>query len=279
LLRRDTQPASTAMTRISREDLEKILGAIDPHYLPEEAGRKRLDDQGFRAQPHLPKLALQWFEEISSRGPTHDELWFSKRRPSEEDRYGAPDFLYHEDTRETPPLDEVDRVRVGDSQTLLMWRDSERTPEGYKKMVIRDEFFRSDMAILAVLTIMEADRAEPKKYWEYAGNEPELDFAEALRRYYRDDFDSLEPDVQKDLKVETYSRIYDFLESLRLLMAHLEYGEPRKGVTRKPLTTFRRDVRAAELKHIEGLQIPRDSGEAKRGGVGSRRAKELSRRG
>jgi hypothetical protein len=181
-------------------------------------------------------------------------LWFSKRRPSEEDRYGAPDFLYHEDTLETPPLDEVDRVRIGDSQTLLMWRDRERTPEGYKRMVIRDEFFRADMAILAVLTIMEADRAGPKKPWEYAGNEPELDFAEALLRYYRDDFDSLEPDVQKDLKVETCSKIYEFLESLRLLMAYLEYGEARKGVTRKPLTTFSRDVRAAELKHIEGLK-------------------------
>jgi hypothetical protein len=135
-----------------------------------------------------------------------------------------------------------------------MWRDSERTPEGYKRMIIRDEFFRTDMAILAVLTIMEADHAEPKDYWKYAGNEPELDFAEALLRYYRDNFDSLEPDVQKDLKVETYRKIYNFLESLRLLMAHLEHGKPREGVTRKPLTTFSRDVRAAELKHIEGLK-------------------------
>jgi len=75
-----------------------------------------------------------------------------------------------------------------------------------------------------------------------------------LLRYYRDNFDNLEPDVQKDLKVETYIKVYDFLDSLRLLMAYLEYGEPREGVTRKPLTTFRRDVRAAELKHIEGLK-------------------------
>ena len=254
MLRRDTQPASRAMPRISTEDLEKILGAIDPHYRIERADREWLYEQSFRDLPHLPKLAKLLFEEIGSRGPTHDELWFSKRRPSEEDRYGAPDFLYYEDTLETPPLDEVYRVRIGDSQTLLMWRDSERTPEGYKRMIIRDEFFRTDMAILAVLTIMEADHAEPKDYWKYAGIEPELDFAEALLRYYRDNFDSLEPDAQKDLKVETYRKIYDFLESLRLLMAHLEYGKPREGVPRKPLTTFRRDVRAAELKHIEGLK-------------------------
>jgi hypothetical protein len=86
-----------------------------------------------------------------------------------------------------------------------MWRDKKRTPEGYKRMVITDEFFRTDMAVLAVLTIMEADRAEPKTPWKCTGDEPELDFTEALLRYYRDNFDSLEPDVQKDLKVETYT--------------------------------------------------------------------------
>jgi hypothetical protein len=246
-----------AMSNISEEDIERILTDIDPHYLfGGKSARKRLHERGFRDQSHLPKLALQWFEEIGNRGPVYDELWFSKRRPSEEERYGAPDYLYHEDTLETPPLDEVCRVRVGDSQVLLMWRDrEERTIRGYKKMVIRDEFFRTDMAILAVLTTMEADRTEPKTPWKYDGDEPELDFAEALLRYYRgDDFDSLEPDHQKDLKVEAYSKIYDFLESLRLLIAYLEYGEPRKGVKRKPLTAFRRDVRAAELKHIEDLK-------------------------
>jgi hypothetical protein len=43
------------MSRISREDLEKILGvlgAIDPHYLPEEAGIRDgpLLDDAHRAQ-------------------------------------------------------------------------------------------------------------------------------------------------------------------------------------------------------------------------------------
>jgi hypothetical protein len=95
LLRRNDQHVSTAMSRIPTEDLETISSALDPHY---RAGRKRLYERGFRALPELPKLALRWFEEISSRGPTPDELWFSKRRPSEEDRYGAPPWLYHEDT-------------------------------------------------------------------------------------------------------------------------------------------------------------------------------------
>jgi hypothetical protein len=59
------------MSRISREDLETILGVLDPHYLPENrAGRMRFYERGsFRDLPELPKLALRWFEEIGSRGP------------------------------------------------------------------------------------------------------------------------------------------------------------------------------------------------------------------
>jgi len=119
-------------------------------------------------------------------------------------------------------------------------------------MLVRDEFFRRDMAIL---TIIEADHVEPMNPREYAGDEPELNFPEALLRFYRHDFDSLSPDIQKDPKIEAFSRIRNFLEALRLLMmAYLEYGEPRQGTNKKPLTTFRRDVRVAELRHIEGLK-------------------------
>jgi len=242
------------MSDIPREYLEKILKKLDPDYR-ETASRKRLYEEGFRYLPHLPELAMEWFQEIANEvSPLGHELWFSKRRPDEEIRYGAPDWLYHEDTLETPPLDEIHRLKIEDNQTLLMWRGRERTPKGYKSMVIRDEFFRVDMAILAVLTVMEADRVEPRKPWEYTGGEPELDFAGALLRYYREDFDGLSPDDQKQLKIEAFSKIYDFLEALRLLMAYLEYGKPREGLTRKPMTSFRRDVRAAELKHIEGLK-------------------------
>lgn len=246
---------STVMNNIPKEVWEKLVAAIDSDG-DLELDRRQLYERGLAEYPHLPRLAMEWVQELANeKSVLPQELWWSGRRPGEEARTGLPPRVYHEDTLEMPPLDEVYRIRVDDSQTLLMWRSRERTPEGYKNMVIRDEFFRSDMAILAVLTTMEADRAEPKEaLWMYAGDEPELDFAEALLRYYRDSFDSLSPDVQKDLKIETFSKIYDFLEALRLLMAYLEYGEPRKGVKRKPLTTFRRDVRAAELKHIEGLK-------------------------
>jgi hypothetical protein len=79
---------------------------------------------------------MKWFEDIVSRAPLAGELRFSKRRPSEENRYGATDYLYHEDTLKTPPLDEVYRFRINDSQTLLMWRGRERTSQGYKSMLI-----------------------------------------------------------------------------------------------------------------------------------------------
>ncbi len=142
--------------------------------------------------------------------------------------------------------------RVDNGQTLLMWRDRERTPEGYKPMVVKDEFFSTDMAVLAVLVIMEADRAKPKEINQYEGSEPELDFAKALLKYYRgEEFEALEPKKQKDMAVRTYTRMYDVLEALRNLMAFLEYGEPSKNLTTKPLETFHRDVRAAELKHID----------------------------
>ena len=252
--RSEAGPRREYMVDIPEEALEEILTRFDPDY-GMNLKRKRLYERGFRQYPHLPKLAMEWFQEIANEvSQLGEELWFSKRRPGEAFREGLPPYVYHEDTLEAPPLDEIYRVKVGDHQTHLMWRGKERTPEGYKRMVIKDEFFGVDMAILGVLAVTEADRAEPKKSWEYVGDEPELDFPEALLRYYRDDFDDLDPDDQKALKIDTYSRIHDSLESLRLLMAYLEYGEPVKGVTTKPLTTFRRDVRAAELKRVEGLK-------------------------
>jgi hypothetical protein len=231
------------MTDISKEQLEEIRNIVDPHYSM-MLSRQRLYKKGFKDLPHLPELAMKWFQEIANEvSPLPNELWFSKRRPEEEITDRAPDWVYHEDTLEAPSPDEIHRVRVGDSQTLLVWRDRERTPEGYKPMVVRDEFSRTDMAVLAVLTIMETEQAKPKELHEYEGTEPELAFAKTLIRYYRgSEFDGLSSKDQKDLTVRTYSRMYEVLNALRNLMAFLEYGEPGKNLTTHPLETFRRDV-------------------------------------
>ncbi len=243
------------MTDISKEDLQEIRSIIDPNYAA-TLGRERLHENGLAEHPNLPELAMEWFQEICNNiGPLPHELWFSRRRPQDEYLEGAPPWVYYEDRLETPPLDEVNRIRIGDSQTLLVWRDRERTSVGYKPTVVRDEFFRIDMSILAVLTLMEGSGVEPKgSPYAYEGTEAELDYPKALLRYYRPDFDGLPPNQQKVLMAETYFRVYDVLEALRNLMAYLEYADPGYGLTRRPLQNPARDVRAAELKHIEGLK-------------------------
>ncbi len=242
------------MTDISREELEEIRAIVDPNYFDVPV-RKRLYERGFRELPHLPELAMQWFMEIGMEvSPLERELWFAKRRPEDEHLEGLPPWVYYEDSLEAPPLDEIHRVRVDDTQ-MLMWRDRERAPEGYYPMTVRDEFFRVDMAVLAVLVTMEADRIKPKEDYEYEGTEPELDFPKATLRYYRGAwFDGLPPKDQKDLAIRVYRRMYDVLESLRLLTTLLEYGEPGKNLTTHPMEEARSYVRAAELRHVHGLK-------------------------
>ncbi len=242
------------MTDISREMLEEIRAIVDPNYF-DVPDRKRLYERGFRELPHLPELAIQWFMEIGMEiSPLDRELWFAKRRPEDEHLEGLPPWAYYEDDLETPPLDEIHRVRVDDSR-MLMWRGRERTTEGYHPMTVRDEFFRVDMAVLAVLVVMEADRTKPREDHEYKGTEPELDFAKAALRYYRGAwFDGLPPKDQKDLAIRVYRRMYDVLESMRLLTTLLEYGEPGKNLTTHPMEEARSYVRAAELRHVQGLK-------------------------
>jgi hypothetical protein len=242
------------MNDIPEERLEELLRPLGVDYRL-RLDRRRLYKRGFRHQPHLPKLAMEWLQEFANEvGPLPDEVWFSKRRPDDEFRYGLPDWVYHEDDLETPPLDKVRRVRVGSSQTLLLWKGHERSPAGYRRMAVKDDFFRRDMAILAVLVVMESSDERPRRVWEYAGDEPELEFPKTLLRYNRPEFENLSPHDQTYLAAETYHRLREVVGALRNLMAYLEYGEPREGLTRHPLEDVVRDVRAAELKHIDGLK-------------------------
>jgi len=101
---------------------------------------------------------------------------------------------------------------------------------------------------------MESSDERSRRVWEYAGDEPELEFPKALLRYYRPEFENLLPNDQKDMAAETYRRLQEVGGALRNLTAFLEYGEPKEGLTRHPLEDVVRDVRAAELKYIEGLK-------------------------
>jgi hypothetical protein len=101
---------------------------------------------------------------------------------------------------------------------------------------------------------MESSDERPRRVWEYAGDEPELEFPKALLRYYRPDFENLSPKDQTYMAAETYRRLQEVVGALRNLTAYLEYGDPKAGLTRHPLEDVVRDVRAAELKYIDRLK-------------------------
>jgi hypothetical protein len=53
------------MTDITKEQLEEIRNIVDPDYSM-MLSRKRLYEKGFRDLPHLPKLTMEWFQEIAN---------------------------------------------------------------------------------------------------------------------------------------------------------------------------------------------------------------------
>jgi hypothetical protein len=79
-----------------------------------------------------------------------------------------------------------------------------------------------------------------------------LDYVLMLLRYHRPDFDDGPLEERAALLAETCARVNEFLETLRKLMAFVEYGVPGRGAV--PITrTAARDVEAAVLKDVEGL--------------------------
>lgn len=169
-----------------------------------------------------------------------------------------PPWVYYEDTLEMPPRDEVHWVEAKSGQKLLVWRDGDRTPQGYKATVVRDAFFKADLAALAFLTALEADLLNfIEKHGSYGDpdSEREQEYARALLRYYRDGYDALPCRGQEGLLRGTLERIHRVLKDARDLMAYLEHGEPWTGLPKNPLGNPRLDVRAAELKHIEELTL------------------------
>lgn len=238
--------------------IEELAVAFDPDG-DLEVERRRLYEGGLAMYPHLPRLLMEWMQEFANeRNFLPQEIWFSGRRPDEKARTGLPPRVYYEDTLEMPPRDEVYSVEAKSGQKLLVWRDGDRTPQGYKAAVVRDAFFKADLAALAFLTALEADllnfTEKPGSYGD-PDSEREQEYARALLRYYRDGYEALPHRAQKGLLRGTLERIHVVLKGIRDLMAYLEHGEPWIGLPKAPLGNPRLDVRAAELKHIEGLKL------------------------
>jgi hypothetical protein len=83
-----------------------------------------------------------------------------------------------------------------------------------------------------------------------------LEYVAALLRHNRPEFDTLPYSERVALLKEGCRRVNEVLESQRKLVSFLEYGVPEKDL-RPKLEKAARDVRAAELRDIEGLSNPK----------------------
>jgi hypothetical protein len=83
-----------------------------------------------------------------------------------------------------------------------------------------------------------------------------VEYLRKLLRYYRPQFDSLVENEQIALMEKAAEYVNEYLEALRRLTAFLEHGDPYSGLPHNTVKTTARDVRAAELKDIDGLSYP-----------------------
>jgi hypothetical protein len=79
-----------------------------------------------------------------------------------------------------------------------------------------------------------------------------LEYAAALLRHYRPEFDELPYPERVALLKDGLRRVNEVLESLRKLVGFLEYGVTERDL-RPKLEKAARDLRAAELRDIDGL--------------------------
>jgi hypothetical protein len=104
---------------------------------------------------------------------------------------------------------------------------------------------RTIKAELAMLANLEGEKTDMP-----------LQFARALLRYYRPNFENLPPEEQHTLLERCCDRVNNVLESTRLLAEFLEYGAPSRD-QRPSFGDPQRDVEAAMLKDVEGLTYSR----------------------
>jgi hypothetical protein len=79
-----------------------------------------------------------------------------------------------------------------------------------------------------------------------------LEYVAAVLRHYRPEFDTLPYSERVALLKDGCRRVNEVLESLRKWVGFLEYGVPERDL-RSKLEKAARDIRAAELRDIEGL--------------------------
>lgn len=235
--------------------------------------------------PDLPAFAQEWLEELARvgyGGPKGYPPLPSAQRAG--DGPGVPGSL--------PARGEAYPMRFGrGGQVLWLQLDAGRSERGYRNVAVLDEPSRTDRAILAALTslegrVMDTERlrgalrevmpARDQSVWEAwvgtsneraaaGGRAPKprrvledlqhhqtLDYALTILRHHHPGFDDLPIAQRVDVMVEVCVRINGFLDSLRKLVAFLQYGTPgRRGPAASKLAD--RDVKAAALRDVAGL--------------------------
>src|SRR5215207_1194868 len=178
------------------------------------------------------------------------------------------------------PYTHIYPVKLSDSREVLWLKLNGRwSKRGYRSVEVLDTPLRTNTAILAALTAVEAKPIEtdllskymshfkaplrepmmlhhgdmPEELWKEfltLVDHPTPDYVVALLRYYRPEFDDLPHKEKLDLIKEGCARVNTFLESLRRLEAFLEYGVPEQDL-RSRMEKVQQDIKAAELKDVE----------------------------
>jgi hypothetical protein len=155
--------------------------------------------------------------------------------------------------------------------------------------ILEAGYSRVDMAAVAAVTAIEGDKVDPNYFnelkmlkrtdgsitlvpqaWERmrigsgptfleeARQDPDfggtaatrpIEYVALLIKHFRPDFDDYPFDKRLELIEETIERIGDFLDSLRKLMVHLEFGEPGRNLS-APVNDPDGAVRAAILHDV-----------------------------
>ena len=222
---------------------------------------------------HLPTLARLWLQKLTEVG-LYEVDRSSGSPPKEQSSYYP---------RAEPLHTDIYPVKLSDSREVLWLKLNGRwSKRGYRSVEVLDTPLRTNTAILAALTAVEAKPIDTELLSKYMShfkapllepmmvfhhrdmpeelekefltlaNHPTPDYVVALLRYYRPEFDELPHEEKLALSKEGCARVNTFLESLRHLEAFLEYWVPRRDL-RSRMEKAQQDIKAAELKDVEGF--------------------------
>jgi len=254
---------------------------------PEEHERERLHFEGARHYKHVPDLAYRWLEELLEEGglPDISAVRIShKEKPLRQSIQEDPVNTPSDPSTYPARLDngqviwvKLDEGRSSAGHRSVSLVDKPNTVRAILAALTVLECRQTDTAILrSVLPFLEPSHpvsihesqleafrklvdegnteAASSLLKSISGenfNYRSLEYAVALLRYFRPDFDSLPIREQRALLEECCERTNKLLEASRHLNEFLEYGRPDRD-QRPALENPHRDVQAAALRDIEG---------------------------